>query len=111
MRCAQVTTALRNALPKGKYILSTASWHVGCYGQGAFVASKPTWSQYFGVNLAMAKSAAGQQLDLINIMAYDAGSTTAPTSGPTGFDPLESFRAHKAAFPNAAIATGACPPL
>ena len=27
-----------------------------------------------GVNLAMAKSPAGQQLDLINIMAYDAGN-------------------------------------
>jgi hypothetical protein len=28
-----------------------------------------------GVNLAMAKSVAGQALDLINIMAYDAGNT------------------------------------
>lgn len=63
-----VTTALRNALPKGQYILSTATFHVGCYGTGAFVSSKPTWSQYFGVNLAMARSSAGQQLDLINIM-------------------------------------------
>lgn len=27
-----------------------------------------------GVNLAMARSTAGQQLDLINIMAYDAGN-------------------------------------
>jgi len=36
-----VTTALRNALPKGQYLLSTASWHVGCYGEGAFTASQP----------------------------------------------------------------------
>lgn len=36
-----VTTALRNVLPQGRYLLSTASWHVGCYGEGAFKASQP----------------------------------------------------------------------
>lgn len=47
-----VLAALRNALPKGQYLLSTASWHVGCYGQGAFAASKPPsiytgeWQEY-----------------------------------------------------------------
>jgi chitinase len=95
-----VTAALRAALPKGRYILSTASWHVGMYGEGAFAAAKPL-SIYTGVNLAMAKSAAGQQLDLINVMAYDAGSLTS-----TGFDPLESFRAHKAVWGSSAIAIG-----
>jgi hypothetical protein len=49
----------------------------------------------------MARSTAGQSLDLINIMAYDAGSLA-----NSGFDPKESFRAHKAAWPNAAIALG-----
>jgi len=62
-----VTAALRAALPKGQYILSTASWHVGMYGEGAFANAKPG-SAYTGVNLAMAKSSAGQELDLINIM-------------------------------------------
>lgn len=49
----------------------------------------------------MAASPAGQSLDLINIMAYDAGDVTS-----TGFDPLESFRAHKAGFKTQAIALG-----
>lgn len=49
--------------------------HVGMYGEGAFVASKPA-SAYTGVNLAMAKSAAGQSLDLVNIMAYGENSLT-----------------------------------
>lgn len=75
-------TKLRNAMPKGQYLLSTASWHVGMYGTGTFVNSKPS-SQYTGVNLAMAGSPAGQSLDLINIMAYDAGDLSS-----TGFDPL-----------------------
>jgi chitinase len=34
-------TKMRQALPKGQYLLSTASFHVGCYGTGAFAASKP----------------------------------------------------------------------
>jgi chitinase len=49
----------------------------------------------------MAKSPAGQFLDLINIMAYDAGNL-----GSTGFDPLESFNSQRAVWPNAAIALG-----
>lgn len=36
-----VTSALRAALPKGQYLLSTASWHVGCYGEGVFKTSQP----------------------------------------------------------------------
>lgn len=95
-----VTTTLRNALPKGQYLLSTASWHVGCYGEGAFKASQPA-SAYTGVNLAMAKSVAGQQLDLINVMAYDAGNKAS-----TGFDWSESYRAHRAVWPTQAIAIG-----
>ena len=93
-------TALRTALPKGSYLLSTASFHVGCYGEGAFAASWPS-SKYTGINLAMARSTAGQQLDLINIMAYDAGNLAS-----TGFDPKESLRAHRSVWPNTAVALG-----
>jgi len=95
-----VVTALRTAFPKGQALLSTASFHVGCYGEGAFAAAKPA-SKYTGINLAMARSAAGQSLDLINIMSYDAGSLAT-----TGFDPKESLRAHRAAWPSAATALG-----
>lgn len=49
----------------------------------------------------MAKSPAGQSLDLINIMAYDAGSKAS-----TGFDWAESYRAHRAVWPTQAIAIG-----
>eukprot|EP00775_Hariotina_reticulata_P002730 gene2730-3027_t len=95
-----VTTTLRNALPKGQYLLSTASWHVGMYGEGACAASRPA-SGFTGVNLAMARSAAGQQLDLINIMTYDAGNKAS-----TGFDYAESYRAHRAIWKTQAIAIG-----
>ncbi len=97
-----VTAALRSALPAGQYLLSTASWHVGMYGEGAYVNAQPR-SAYTGVNLAMAKSAAGQSLDLINIMAYDAGNTAA---GSTGFDYKQSYNAHRVHWKTQAIAIG-----
>jgi hypothetical protein len=43
-----VTAALRAALPQGQYLLSTASWHVGAYGEGAFKNAQPA-SQYTGM--------------------------------------------------------------
>lgn len=96
-----VTSALRMALPVGQYILSTATWHVGCYGEGAFKNSQPSGSAWKGANLALAKSGAGQQLDLINIMAYDAGNIAS-----TGFNPTESYLAHRAYWKTQAIALG-----
>jgi chitinase len=102
----EVSDKFRAAMPKGQYILSTASWHVGCYGVGQWANSLPTFSQYFGVNLAMAKSASGGSLDLINIMAYDAGGPASPAGNPTGFNWRESFLSTRAAWPNAAVALG-----
>ena len=95
-----VTDKLRAALPHGRYLLSTASWHVGMFGEGAYANAKPT-SIFTGVNLAMAKSPAGQQLDLINIMAYDAGGPTT-----TGFDWRQSYDAHRAIWKTQALAVG-----
>jgi chitinase len=96
-----IATKLRAALPKGQYLLSTATFSVGMYGEGAFVNSKPFGSAYMGGNLALAKSTAGQSLDLINIMAYDAGNIAT-----TGFDYAESYRAHKVWWRTQAIAIG-----
>jgi chitinase len=95
-----VTTKLRAALPFGKYLLSTASWHVGMYGEGSFAGAQPV-SIYTGVNLAMARCPAGQQLDLINIMAYDAGNKAS-----TGFDWQQSYEAHRAVWATQGIALG-----
>eukprot|EP00775_Hariotina_reticulata_P005809 gene5809-6049_t len=96
-----VATALRNAMPANQYLMSTASWHVGMYGEGAFVNAQPSGSQYKGINLALAKSAVGQSLNLINIMAYDAGNKVS-----TGFDWAESYRAHRVWWQTQAVAIG-----
>jgi chitinase len=64
----QIATKLRTAMPAGQYLMSVASFHVGAYGEGQFVASKPA-TPYTGISLALAKSSVGQSLNLINIMA------------------------------------------
>ena len=65
---ANAVKALRKAMPAGAYLMSLASFHVGCYGEGAFAASLPI-TEYTGLSLALARSDAGKSLDLINIMA------------------------------------------
>ena len=96
----EVTAKMRAALPVGQYIMSTASWHVGMFGEGAYAGAQPV-SIFTGVNLAMARSPAGQALDLINIMTYDAGNKAS-----TGFDWQQSYEAHRAAWPAQGIALG-----
>jgi hypothetical protein len=54
-----------------------------------------------GANLALAKSGAGQQLDLINVMSYDAGNIQS-----TGFNASESYMAYRAYWKTQAIALG-----
>jgi hypothetical protein len=56
---------------------------------------------FTGANLALAKSGAGQQLDLINVMSYDAGNIQS-----TGFNASESYMAHRAYWKTQAIALG-----
>ena len=102
-----VMTAMRATLPKGQYLLSTATFHVGAYGEGAFVDAAPSGSPFRGVNLAMAKSAAGQSLDLVNIMAYDVGNTSMGCGDEcTGFDYRDAYLAHRVAWPTQAITIG-----
>ena len=67
--------ALRAALPR-PLILATAAWSIGAYGEGAWAAAQPQ-GQYTGVALKMLKTV-GTQLDLINLMSYDASNAYNP---------------------------------
>jgi len=87
---------LRAAFPKGQYIFSAATYSTGMWGEGAFTGYG-TGSPYVGGNLALAKSTAGQSLDLINHMAYDAGP---------GFDYGAAYRATKVYWKTQAVAIG-----
>ena len=74
--------ALRAALPR-PLLLTTASWSTGAFGQGDFIGAQPA-GQYSGVAVNMLKSV-GNMLDMVNIMAYDAGTT---------YDPKQAFLAY-----------------
>jgi chitinase len=55
-----VAIKLRSLFPKRRYILSTASVHVGMYGEGLYKYALPV-SAWTGLQLALAKSAGGLQ--------------------------------------------------
>ncbi len=90
IRCASDTTfldlarRLREALPR-PHFLSAAGWSVGAYGEGAF-ANAPPASPWRGAMLALLRAPEAEMLDLVSIMAYDAGPA---------FQPLEAFRAYR----------------
>jgi len=67
----------RAAVPKGKQLLTAAVFSVGAYGEGQFANDQPI-SPNTGVALAMLKQN-GQQLDMINVMSYDAGDSYVPS--------------------------------
>jgi hypothetical protein len=93
-RCASdarfiaVVEAFRAALPRPA-MLAVAGWSVGAFGEGDWRNARPR-SPYTGMALALLRSPAAREIDLLSIMAYDAGSS---------FDPAEAFRAYRAVFP------------
>lgn len=78
--------ALRTALPR-PYLISTAAWSIGAYGEGKFASAQPQ-GQYTGVALNMLKTA-GNKLDFLNIMSYDASNA---------YDAKQALDAYKAVF-------------
>ncbi len=78
----------RAALPR-PMILTASVWSVGAYGEGAFADALPR-ARHTGFSLPMLRSPQAAALDLLAINGYDAGPS---------FDPLEAFRAYRAAWP------------
>lgn len=66
-----VVRAFRQALPR-PYWGTIASWSVGAYGEGKWQSAPPA-SGYAGISLALFR-AAGDALDLVNVMSYDAST-------------------------------------
>ncbi len=83
----QVVEAIRAALPP-PFAVAAAGWSVGAYGEGNFVSARPR-SPWTGSMLAMLRSPAGQSLDLVTIMSYDAGPS---------YRPDEALRAYRAYY-------------
>lgn len=82
---ASILKFATNVFKSSSYILSVASWSVGCYGTGSYKNSLPS-SAHTGMNLSGIQTY-GNQLAYINLMSYDAGDTYSPTEA---FDSVRS---------------------
>jgi chitinase len=80
--------ALRAALPRPA-LLVAAGWSTGAYGDpGAWADAPPRYSPWTGLQLRMFE-AAGRDLDMVAIMAYDATNA---------FQPEQAYAAYAAVY-------------
>lgn len=78
--------ALNSGLPSSA-LLTTAAWSIGAYGVGNYINAQPQ-GQYTGLAVNMLNTV-GSMLDMVFIMAYDAGTT---------YDPKQAFLAYTALY-------------
>ena len=105
-----VTQALRAALPR-PYLLTSAVWSTGAYGQGAWLNSGPQ-GDHTGQSVNLLKQA-GSALDQIQVMSYDASNAYSPTvRAPCPRSPQPWLRAdHSRASPHTRCGPPCRPPL
>lgn len=84
-RAIAVLSDLRRALPR-PLVVTVAGWSVGAYGEGAFATAEPRYGPYVGMMLGLLRSPEARGIDLVSIMAYDAGPA---------FRPEQAFRAYR----------------
>ncbi|HLK60541.1 MAG TPA: glycosyl hydrolase family 18 protein [Chthonomonadaceae bacterium] len=77
----------RRLLPRPA-ILSATGWSVGAYGEGAWRNAQPQ-SPWTGMMLALFRSPAASDLDLVNVMSYDATDR---------YDPKQALAAYQHYF-------------
>jgi chitinase len=93
-------TGLREALPRPA-ILSLTSISTGAFGEGPWKEARPKGGSYYGMMLDLLRDPRGsEQIDILSIMAYNAGSN---------YDPLESYDAFRNYF-RGPIVIGFTPP-
>lgn len=74
----------RQAFPR-PLLLTVPGWSIGAYGEGAWRDAQPR-GRYTGAMLGLLRSPQAQSIDLVTIMAYEAGPS---------FDPWQAFQAYR----------------
>lgn len=69
--------SIRVALPRPR-LVTVAAFSIAAYGEGKWANSAPT-GEYTGMMLPFFRSQYKSDLDLVNVMSYDAGNTYKPT--------------------------------
>ena len=98
---AAILRRLRAVLPRPA-LLTVPGWSVGAYGTGVWQSAAPG-GPYAGMMLAPLHDPGAAAIDLVSVMAYDAGSS---------FKPAQAYAAYRAAWPGlllggVAVADGA----
>jgi chitinase len=74
---------LRALLPK-PYWITLAGWSIGAYGQDQWINAQPK-GDFTGIELPLFRSIAGQEIDMVHVMSYDAGTTYNPSEALTAY--------------------------
>jgi chitinase len=86
----QLVKTFREALPKPLWV-TAAAWSIGAYGEDQWTDSLPQ-GDHTGMMLNTLREV-GDQIDLLNVMSYDAGD-----KNTTGYDPVEAMAAYQHYF-------------
>ncbi len=78
---------IRAVLPR-PMLLTLPAWSVGAYGEGRFAADAPR-SPWTGSMLGVLRSPAAREIDVVSVMAYDAGPL---------YDAERAFAAYRAVW-------------
>ena len=89
----------RAELPR-PYLLTAPGWSVGAYGEGEFARELPA-SRYTGSMMWLKRMKEAKEIDLLSIMAYDAGPT---------LDPERVFAAYRAIWSGPLLLGMSVPP-
>jgi len=92
--------SLRSAMPRPRMLTLTA-FHVGAYGEGRWRNAKPTGFPLYGYALPFLQSEEAGNIDLLGLMAYDAGKEC---------DPLEAYLAYRKWFEGPILIGVSVPP-
>jgi chitinase len=96
---ADLIQRTRAVLPRPA-LLSVPAWSVGAYGSGQFANDLPL-SPWTGSMLWLARSPLASEIDILTILAYDAGSL---------FDPQRALAAYRAIWPGRLLLGVQVPP-
>jgi hypothetical protein len=96
---ADIIRRTRAALPRPA-VLALPAWSVGAYGAGNFQNDPPS-SAFTGSMLWLGRAPEAKLVDLVSIMAYEAGPA---------FDPMRSVMAYRAIWPGRLLLGALVPP-
>lgn len=98
-RWSDLVNRTRAVLPRPA-LLTVPGWSVGAYGAGAFAADRPA-GRYTGSMLWLGRDPAARQIDLVSVMAYEAGPS---------FDPERALAAYRSIWPGPLLLGAMVPP-